>query len=364
VPIHDCVIHEGDLVVATHGRSFWILDDIAPLRQIARDRSEPAARLFKPGNAYRYGTSRDFGHTPIPGLNLSFAGGLVATYRRTETPDGETETFYVDAGNNPPDGVVIHYWLKEAPEQPITLRILDAAGNEVRAFSSEQVEGKKEPRVPAKSGANRFVWDFRYPDAAAIENDEVAKTYLAGPKAAPGEYRVELTANGQTLSESFHVLGDPRVGATDEDFQAQFDLQLKVRDKITAIHEAVTRMRKVRAQTEQWEQRLDDEELRAQGSALRDKLTAIESRLVQVKAKGPKDRLKYPVLENARLNGLMGAIASAEGRPNQQCYELYIEICTRVDAALADCAQVLETDLPTLNALIASKSPAAIELDG
>ena len=354
VPIHDFVIHDSDLVVATHGRSFWILDDITPLRQLAADVADKEMHLFAPRDTYRFAGKEGFGHGPVEGKNLRFAGGLTVTFERKTNPDGEVEITYLDAGNNPPDGVIVHYAFKEKPEGEVTLTFLDQDGNEIRTFSSKKDDKKKAPTIKAEAGANRFVWNMRLPDATMIEGDEVSKTFVTGPKVAPGRYQVRLTMGDQSLTESFEILGDPRVGATQEDFEAQFALQKQIHDKISAAHAGVGKIRAIRAQVEGWEKRLDDEEFKQQAEAFKQKLSNIESQIVQTKAKGPKDRLKFPVMLNSKLASLQGVVASAEGRPNQQSYDLYQDLAARVDAALAELDELLASDLAALNDKITS----------
>jgi photosystem II stability/assembly factor-like uncharacterized protein len=354
VPIHDFVIHEGDLVVATHGRGFWILDDITPLRQMADDVASKAMHLFKPRDTIRYAGKEGFGHAPVEGKNLRFAGGLIVTFKRETKPDGEVEITYLDAGHNPPDGVVVHYSFKENPEDEVTLTFTDGDGNTVRSFSSKKDEKKKEQTVRAEAGANRFTWNMRLPDATLIEGDEVSKTFVTGPRVVPGSYHVQLKVGDGTLTESFEIIGDPRVGSTQEDFDAQFALQKQIHEKISAAHEGVGKIRAITKQIEAWEERLDDEGFKSAAKDFKEKLKAVEGEIVQTKAKGPKDRLKYPVMLNSKLASLQGVVASAEGRPTRQSYELYDDLAGRVDAALGRLDALLESDLAALNQKISA----------
>src|SRR5690606_9272945 len=232
VPIHDFVIKDGDLVVATHGRSFWILDDLSPLRQVATGAVDPeGVVLFKPRDTVRWLRYSGFGHAPIDGRNYRMANGLVVTFVREADENGQYTETYIDAGNNPPDGVLIHYYLDSAPgDREVAIAIGDADGNEIIRFSNKAEQDKL--KLYPKQGANRFVWNFRYPDATAIEGDEVSKAFLNGPKAAPGDYTVTLAVDGDEQRQSFSILPDPRLSASLDDLRAQFDLQLQIRDKI------------------------------------------------------------------------------------------------------------------------------------
>lgn len=348
VPIHDFVIHDGDLVVATHGRAFWILDDISPLRQMTDDIASKPAHLFTPRDTIRYGGQLGFGHGPVEGKNLRFAGGLIVTFNRKTRPDGEVEISYLDAGHNPPDGVVIHYSFAEAPSDEVTLSILDADGNGIRTFSSARKAGAG-PQVKTAAGANRFVWNMRLEDAPLIEGDDVSKAFVTGPRVAPGDYQVQLKVGDTVLTEPFRILPDPRISASQEDWDAQFALQKRIHDAISRAHEGVGKIRSLAGQVEAWEKRVDDEEFRSAAASFREQLKAIEGEIVQTKAKGPKDRLKYPVMLNSKLSSLQNVISTAQGRPNQQSYDLAEELIAKVDAALGRLDTLLDTDLAVLN---------------
>jgi hypothetical protein len=320
--------------------------------------------LFKPRDTVRYAGKEGFGHAPVEGKNLRFAGGLIVNFNRKTKPDGEVEIEYLDAGDNPPDGVVVHYSFAGKPEDEATLTFLDSDGNVIRSFSSKKDEKKKDQTIKAEAGANRFVWNMRLPDATLIEGDEVSKTFVTGPKVAPGSYRVQLKIGDETLTENFEIIGDPRVGASREDFDAQFDLQKQIHDKVSAAHEGVGRIRAITKQIENWESRIDDEGFKEAAKDFKEKLKAVEGEIVQTKARGPKDRLKYPVMLNSKLASLQGVVASAEGRPTRQSYELYDDLAGRVDAALGRLDSLLKSDLAALNEKIgaANVTPVSVEL--
>ena len=190
VPIHDLVIHDQDLVVCTHGRSFWILDDISALRQIAENADQGAMRLFAPGVTYRVPPSADFGpHPPRPGKNFHFVGGMMQTYWYEEHDDNTTSRSWLDAGDNPPDGVVIPYWFAEDQAGEVTLTILDREGNDIRSFSSEESDSPS-PLLHTSAGAHRFIWNMNYPGATQVEGGDASArrggSMAQGPRAVPG----------------------------------------------------------------------------------------------------------------------------------------------------------------------------------
>lgn len=333
VPIHDLVVKDADLVAATHGRSFWILDDLTPLRELTDAVARADVHLFTPRPTYRL----EGGSAEIPGL-----------------------------GKNPPNGVIVYYYLARKPEDEVKLEFLDARGRVIRTFSSRArpAEAPPEPmaeffgqappqeRVPAEAGMNRFVWDLRYPDPVRVPG-AVTWGSARGPKVVPGTYQVRLIVGGQTLVRSFEVRKDPRVATTQEDFQEQFDLLLQIRDAISDVHDAVNRIRDVKRQLEELVKRLSDH---SQGRALVDsaralqqRLTRLEEELIQTRNEAPQDPLNFPPKLNNQLITLYGVVASADARPTAAARARWEELRAQVARHLGDLQQVLERDLAELN---------------
>src|SRR5207244_3062547 len=208
VPIHDLVIKEGDLVAATHGRSFWILDDVSPLRQLSRATPKAAAYLFKPRDAYR----------------VDWGGGFFG---------GGTDAHPV--GKNPPSGAMIYYWLKDN-DRDVKLDILDAAGRVSDSLKDRDKPWPRRPpalpRVPNKAGLNLFTWNMRYPDAAAFWGMVGVQT--DGPMALPGTYRARLRVGGRVYTASFALKVDPRGRVTPADLREQFTFLKRLRDTVNA----------------------------------------------------------------------------------------------------------------------------------
>jgi photosystem II stability/assembly factor-like uncharacterized protein len=377
VPIHDIIIKDDDLVVATHGRSFWILDDISPLRQAGDEVCESSVHLFQPRLTTRFLAAMSYDMPPTPGKNFAFLGPFQATYRLQEIATGEKVKKYLDAGQNPPDGAVIHYFLKEAPQGKVTLAFLTSSGQVIRTFSSEEKEEqpspeldkdkekkKKEPHVPIAAGANRFIWDLRYGPPTGIEGDKESDEIMKGPLVPPGAYQVQLTVGDQTYTQSFAVVKDPRVTASQEDLQQQFDLLQAIREKVSEVHAAISTLRSIRRQSDEWEQRtrgLDiHESLLTLGKSLKDKLSTIEEVLIQPKVKDQMDALSEPIGLTAKLAALAGTVASADASPTRQAGLLFDELSARVATLTHQLHEIIDTDVATFNTQVRDGSLPAL----
>ena len=362
-PIHDLIVQGTDLIAATHGRSFWILDDVTPLREYQDDLRDAAVHLFTPREYVRLRTYTRPPGGSTPSMTYHRAGTAVVTYRWRKGPDGETKEYPVNAGENPPDGVVVRYYLKEQPTAPITLTFLDNRGQEIRAYTSKPEGETKDagPFVPARAGLNRFVWDTRYPDAKKVPGDAGTEGALAGPMVIPGSYQVRLTVGDQTRTASFTVVKDPRVDVSPRDLEAQRDFLLQLRDKLTETQEAILQLRDLRAQAETWEKRLkDDERTKAIAEAaktLREKAKAIEDELIQEQAASP---LQLPSKLNAKLAALAGFVNAADVAPSEQAQAVLTDLSRRIDQQLRQLDDLVEADLGAFNRQMREAGIAAI----
>ena len=349
-PIADLAIQkrEHELVAATHGRAFWILDDTQLLAQLADSTANENMHLFRPKHAYRGAFGRS-----TPGI-----AGPIAT------------------GANPPNGAVIYYWLKNAvkadkAESEATLEILDAQGKLVKKFSSKSEDvpevilededdpqhGKTKP-LPLEQGLNQFVWDLRFPDAAKFAGMILWAGNVRGPVAAPGMYQARLTVNGESQTQKFEVRKDPRVETTEQQYAAQLELELQLRDKLTQTNQAVLQIREVRKQIEELTARLKSAGEPAKSKLVIDRakavsadLTAIEEALYQTKNKASEDPLNFPVRLNNKLAALLAAIGAADTAPTASQREVYEDLATAVNAQLSKLKQVLGSGVPSLNKL-------------
>jgi photosystem II stability/assembly factor-like uncharacterized protein len=284
VPIHDLVVKDGDLAVATHGRSFWILDNVALLHQFDARALANDAHIFQPRPTVRYRDNAD----------------LVGRYAGN-----------VAAGQNPPDGVVIPFYVRTPPRDDVTLRILRGT-DVVRTFE----------KVTVRAGANRFVWDMRYPGAVVLPG-AVFQGSAQGPLAPPGTYRVELQLAGRTLSQSFEIRRDPRIAYTDADLVAQWEFLMRARDELTETMRLVQKIRDMRVQAEQIVQRAGGTRQAQEAlKVLNDRLYPLEERLVQYRARAGQDLIAWPTGVDSKLARLMTFASMADAPPTQGQREL------------------------------------------
>ena len=366
-PVNDLIIKNNDLVVATHGRSFWVLDDITPLEQYEDSISQQDVHLF----------------TPAPSSHTVFRGSFFASSG--------------SVGKNPPAGTVVDYWLKnslkkpekkdaaapagetaagkadatkpdaEKPDPPkVTLEILDSSGKVIRKFPKKPEpaddeedffsRGGSSGTLPADAGLNRFVWDLRYEGATTIPHAPLWGGGTDGPEALPGIYQVRLTVLGKSYTAPLEIKADPQLKTSPEDLAKQFDLLLKIRDKMTETDDAIIQMRDLRDQIAAVNKRLKDDPrektIADAGKALDKKMTEVEEALIQTKAKSGQDVLNFPVRLNNHLAALNGVVSSADTAPTKQSYEVFDMVSKDVDDQLAKWKSIVAVDVATYNNLV------------
>ncbi len=365
VPVHDLRIKDGDLVAGTHGRSFWILDDMTPLRELSADVVAKPVYLFTPRPAYRIDWGPHF-------------------------PRGNRPT-----GANPPSGATIRYWLKDK-DQKVKLELLDQAGTVVDDFSSEpdsfamvdslrnvarldslrnlgvipasvdtnvirQVNPEDEetprrptrpPRLPANQGLNAFTWDLHYPEAVWFSRMVLWSGVTPGPVVLPGTYQVRLTVGGASETRTFTVIKDPRTAATEAELKEQFDLLLKIRDKVSDANNGVRTIRNVRDQLDARQAKIPSGKggnLAKLTGPFLNRIGAIEGELYQVRNRSSQDMLNYPIKLNEQLGVLYFTVASVEAKPTTQSRDVFGILSDSVDGQLKALKQALDGDLPKIN---------------
>jgi hypothetical protein len=265
--------------------------------------------------------------------------------------------------------------LQEKPASDITLSFLDASGQLIKAYSSKATNkatnnaaANKTPelRAPAEAGLNRFIWPMRYPEALLVPGDKLLTDKVVGPLAPPGPYQVRLEVNGAAQTQTFTLVKDPRVAASQADFEAQFGLLLQIRDKLSATHDAVNRLRRIRQQVEEWVQRAAGhaaaEAISQAAQAVQEKLRAVEETLIQVNYRGARDRLNLPAKLNAKLAELPSVVAAADYAPPQQTYDVFHDLTERIDQQVQRLHEIIETDVVEFQRLIDTHKIPAIVL--
>jgi photosystem II stability/assembly factor-like uncharacterized protein len=334
--VRDLRVHGNDLVVATHGRSFWALDDIAVIRQLHDSVTRKAVHLFQPSVAYR------------------FAGG-----RRG--PGGM-------AGENPYDGVLVDYWLGQPPAAPLTLQFLDARGAMVRTFSSAARDSTAKPPadslaylasdsiVTTRAGSNRFFWNLRLPDAKSLKTVVNDMGTLAGPTVVPGEYRVRLIAGADTMVRALTVRLDPRLQATTADLQATFDLGMKVRGRIGDIVDAFARIEDLQQQidvrVQQSSEQAYAQRVKDAAKPVREQLEVVRTELVDWYNHDDQATLHLPIKLYNMMLSLNAQVLGQEAAPNKQHGEILDELGGKVDVQLQRLQQLEANELRRLNALL------------
>jgi photosystem II stability/assembly factor-like uncharacterized protein len=369
VPIHDLVVKDSDIVVATHGRSFWILDDITPLRAASTEIQQLPLFLFKPRPTVRFMVNYGYSRAAKAGNFYRDTDNSQIVARREQRPGNIVVERPLNAGQNPPGGVIVYYTLASKPEGEVKLSFLDMQGNEIKSYTSEaerkpladptdeeEEEEKGEPNAPKEAGLNRFVWNMRYADPNKVEGYVSSDGAMTGPAVAPGIYQVRLTVGDQSLVETFEVHKDPRISANQEDLEAQLALHLKVRDKLSETHDAINMLRNARQQIEDWLKRTADqpinEALTRVGKSAKEKLKAIEDELIQSKAKTRQDTLNHPAKLNGKLAYVAAIIASAPTAPTKQSYAVFEDLSGRINAQVRQLQEVLDSDVAAFNLLL------------
>ncbi len=331
-PIHDLIVHEDDLAVATHGRSFWVLDDLSPLRQMTPATPAEDAHLF----------------TPAAGIR---------------TRIGHSSRRRYSVGENPPEGAIIYYHLKEKPKDSAKLEILDAQGKAIRSYSSEKKKTDEAPsewehdedveHIPAEAGLNLFAWDLRYETPAKIPASIYSNGRPIGPLVLPGRYQARLTVAGKSSTAPLEVKMDPRVKESEADLRKQFELMLKLRDRQDEMNKVILAIRDLRTQLLAFEKRLggreDAKSLVSNSSDLRKKISAIEEELIQVNATASEDEANYPTRLNSKLGYLGQVVDSADAAPTAAELEVFAELDLELETQLVKWREVFSKDVPALN---------------
>jgi photosystem II stability/assembly factor-like uncharacterized protein len=318
VQISDLIVEDTDLAIATHGRSFYILDDIGPLRQAGPNVAAAGVHLFTPDEAIRSARTATIQYlvkTPPKSLTIDVLD-----------PRGQVVRAFVQAGAAPPAG-----------------------GGQGRGGGGRGGGGGG--FVSTATGLQSVTWDLRYPGATTFPGMILWGASTAGPVAAPGTYQVRLTADGRTQTQPLRVRRHPLYAdVTDADLQAQFDLAIQIRDKVTEANEAVIRIRDLKSQVADRLGKSADARLKSAGDALSKSLSAVEENIYQVRNQSGQDPLNFPIKINNRLASLLSVVNRGDGRPIGNAPVIFKDLVAELKAETDRLAQVLSRDLAPFNA--------------
>ncbi|RWI66747.1 sialidase family protein [Mesorhizobium sp.] len=371
VPIYDLKIKGSDLVAGTHGRSFWILDDIAPLRELAVDQKD--ARLMSPRPTVRTKLRYGARNGSKAGISYSPAFGIGAGTEGVELEGGGSHRRYLDCGENPPIGAIVYYWLPEDAEGPVKLTFQDAAGKTIIDFSSDDQEASFDKKPGTKAGLNRFVWDLKHRGPSKLDKSLITRKYeplamededASGSTVVPGSYKVELQADGKSQTAGFTVVKDPRIATTDKDFAEQFALLQELFGKLSSLNQAVNRIRLLKRQLADLQKRLggSDKSLGERTQALFGRLEAIEGTLVDIKRETPRDRDdRNPAGWQDKLIDLVNVVEIGDAAPTVQARLVSDEIMSNVDSEIKKLDEIMKDEVTALNAALKS---AGVEVLG
>jgi hypothetical protein len=324
IPVTDLKVHQNDLVLSTQGRSFWVLDDITVLHQLAKNAAnEKKPWLFQPRDTVRVRMSR--------------------------------------SDSNPPSGALIFYHLPEEVNGEIKLSVADSQGRTIQTFSSESksqadidfpygfMGSFHGDRILTKNvGLNRFVWDLRYP-AVNFPKGTIVWGFLGGTRVAPGTYQATLQLGDWKQTQSFRVVKDPRVSASQEDFDEQFAFSMQISDRLNKIYDAVRKIRSVRQQARDVSARLSNSDLKKSADNLWEKLSAIESELMQPKNEADQDTENYPTKVDNQLAYVYMHLDQTDSRPTDGQKERVRDLEKAIDEQLAKLGTILATDVADFN---------------
>ena len=323
VPITDLAIKNDNLIAATQGRSFWLIDDLTPLHQLSDEVAKAKSWLYQPLPSYRMGGGGGWGGPPP------------------------------NSGTNHPGGVMVHFLINEEPDSGtvVKMEFLEKDGEVIQTYSSDAK--KPQEKLAFKKGMNRFVWNMRYPGAEGFEGMILWWAGLNGPKAVPGDYKVRLSVGEQSMEQDFQIRKDPRSQVTVAQIQQQFDYLQKIVAKVTETHETIESIRELRGQLNEWSGRIAGDttqaDLQEDIKELVKAITEIEETLYQTKNRSGQDPLNFPIRLNNKLAHLNSLMGMGDYPPTAQAEAFYKEVSTAIDEQLDAYDKIVAEQVPGIN---------------
>ena len=321
VPITDLTIKDNNLIVATQGRSVWIIDDLTVLHQLDTSKKGASTVLYRPKDSYRT------------------KGGTVKIPSKT-------------AGTNHPNGVITHFYLKDfAEKDSIRLTYTSMSGDTLATYSNSSKE--KDKKLEVEKGGNTFVWDTRGKGAKKLEGMILWWASLEGAKAVPGEYKVHLNVNGDSQSQTFKIIPDPRAEVSVADMQKQFEFITDINTTIEKAHQSIEKIRKVTKQldafTKQYKDNERTKELVEKAKKMKESLATVEKALYQTKNRSGQDPLNFPIRLNNKLGHLNSLVAIDDFPPTEQDIAVKNELTGQINDQLKAFDAVLDNELKEFN---------------
>ncbi|TAH08011.1 MAG: glycosyl hydrolase [Sphingobacteriia bacterium] len=327
VPITDIALKDNDLIVATQGRSFWVIDDLTMVQQKKSSILQNNLHVFPVNDAYR-----------LEGGGRRRKGTVSAA----------------NIGENPIQGSVINYFLKgNIDSARVAITIFDKVGKRIKTFSNTTKTA--EDKIELEAGMNQFAWDMNYPAAEKIDGMILWNGSIGTTKAAPGKYMARVKYNNDSTDITFVVKADPAYKTTEAEYDQQVDLLLQIRDKFSEVQRAIKNIRVVRTQINDFSKGIDTathKTLKNIGDSINKQLTLIEETLYQTKSKSSQDVLNFPIRLNDKIAGLYGVVSSGQNAPSNQVRELFAVLGGEADTAIARLKKILDIDLKQFNKMI------------
>ncbi len=330
VPITDLTIKENDLIVATQGRAFWVIDDLSVVQQLNPSISNKSIHVFD----------------------------VYPSYRMQGSPFAASFGAPKNTGANPPAGVVFNYYVKDVPDSAKAyVTIFDRDHKLIKTFATDAKENNA--KIDVNRGMNVFVWDLRYPEAEKIEGMILWNGVPAGIIAPPGNYFARFKLGKDSAEVPFTVKADPNYKITQQDYEQQNIFLQTVINKFNETQKAIKDIRALRTQINSFitlQGKDVPKEIKQSADSINKKLTSIEETLYQTKAKSGQDVLNYPIKLNDKLSGVFDAANSGNFAPSKQSREVYEELASQIDRELNKLKSVKEKDVPAFNDAIRQKA--------
>jgi len=337
--IRDLHVRDNDLIAATHGRSFWMIDDLTPLHQLSSTMTNSDFHLFEPDKAYRMQQSRGWGK---PNKKL--------------------------VGENHPNGAIINYYIKDLKEKDtVSIAILQKDGTLIQRFSNVAKADKLDPEadkpLKVKSGGNQLIWNMRYPGYKTFKGMVFYSSPNVGPKAVPGDYIVRMTYNGQTTEETLTLIKDPRLPNSDEDYRQQFEFLMDVRDQVSVANTAIIDIRTIKKDLEYLKGKKSlNQETKEMITEFESKLDVVENNIHMTKNQSYQDPLNYGIRINNRLAFLMTDSQRGDYPPTQQAKEFFVEVTKELDVEIRALNRLTEDYISKINTAVTNSDTEMISL--